>query len=263
MALVLEKHAKVRQDLEALVEALARADQDQINAANAQLADSLRALGDAVAREHWPTWLQELLQHTQNYKTNHANGIATWKAHIKAVMANYPRAEQETWSFSDEVSQLFDIDALVEQARREHGIDALFVRILEILNAIAECDDLDSVKACSDLRRVIANLEKARTGSFSSQVFNWQFARRLVSNILIAYTKRSSAVGPMWEAFEQTAAEMDASLARVKDQVGEAILESATAGLRTDCAKQIDHHTLFQIEHHPELRSNEPNEAGG
>lgn len=248
MALVRERHGAVRKDFDNLLDAIARVKQDRITAANQRLVHSLQALKDAVAAEHWPDWLRDLLHHCQLYQTNHTNGIGTWIAHLRSLIKNYSHIEAETWTFDAEEDLLFDVDGILDRARAEHRINELFSNVIAALHALADCDELDSMKACSDLRRLIANLEKARNGSFTSQVCNWQFARRLVPNIISAYVKRSSITGPLIEGFEQTAAELDVSLANAKDQIGEEILKAAASSMRTDCSTQIESASLLYLE---------------
>jgi hypothetical protein len=80
--LVAERHADVRQKLDSLINALAQNERSAVQTANASLSKSLHALGGVIAREDWPQWLTDLIGHVDNYKNNHENGIATWKASL-------------------------------------------------------------------------------------------------------------------------------------------------------------------------------------
>lgn len=251
MALVKERHNEVKQGLDKLLNALARADQNLVKSANAELSASLLQLKASIAIGHWPNWLKNLSENCENYKRNHNNGLATWRAHLNSIINNSHGLETEGWYFGEKPDILFDADAIIAKARADHQIDDLYMKIITCLRAIIDSEHIDSVRATADLNKIIASLDTARSGSFSSQVFNWRFARRLIPNIISSYVKRNSVTGPLLEAFEQTASELDISLDRAKDQIGTEILAAADAALRTDCAKEITQESLLFIGHSP------------
>jgi hypothetical protein len=252
MALVRERHNAVRQAFDALLNAYATGDQNQVIAANEGLRKALRQLQGVVAAGHLPPWLKDLAANADRYATRHNNGLATWRAHLDSALRNAEPLNAETWSFSEQEEVLFDIDAIVEKARQDQNIDALYGRVIECLEAILNSGEIDSIKAATDLNRLIATLRQAKCGSFSSQVFSWRFARRLVPNIIASYLKRSKITGPLIEAFEQTASELDVSLDSAKDQIGEAILSAAASVLRTKTSSSITHESLLFLEHRSE-----------
>jgi hypothetical protein len=237
--LVAERHSDVRMKLEGLLNAIATTDLVAVQIANNQLEDSLVALGAVVAREHWPNWLVQLLQNTTNYRTNHNNGIGTWIAHLRSLIANAPLVESHTWFQTEYYDPVFDVDQLINAARAEFKIDELFERIIETLKGLSASEELDSAKAIRDLEEVIAILRRAKSGSFTAQYRSWQFARRFVPNLISAYLKRSDLAGPAIEAFEQTAQELDLNLGNAKDQISEELLEAARAGFKSDAVKEI------------------------
>jgi hypothetical protein len=224
MALVRERHSAVKQAFEGLLNAYAVGEQNQIVDANERLRSTLAQLASVVAGEHHPAWLQDISANADRYAARHSNGLPTWRAHLDSALRNAKALNDENWSFSEEQDVLFDIDAIVEKAKLDHNIDALYARVIDTLVALLGSGEIDSIKAAADLARLIATLQQAKAGSFSSQVFSWQFARRLVPNIINAYVKRSSVTGPILEAFEQTASELDVSLDAAKDQIGAGIL---------------------------------------
>jgi hypothetical protein len=237
--LVAERHSDVRMKLEALLNAIATTDLGNVQSANNELENSLVALGAVVAREHWPSWLAQLLENTTNYRTNHNNGIGTWIAHLKSLIANASLVESHTWFQTEEYEPAFDVDQLINAARAEFKIDELFERIIETLKGLSVSEELDSAKAIRDLEEVIAILRRAKSGSFNAQYTSWQFARRFVPNLISAYLKRSDLTGPVIEAFEQTAQELDLNLGKAKDQISEKLLEAAKAGFKSDAVKGI------------------------
>jgi hypothetical protein len=259
IALVKERHAAVKQAFDGLLNAFAHGDMAQIVAANERLRSALSQLRGVVAAAHHPAWLQDLTANVERYATKHQNGVATWRAHLESALRNASALNDETWSFSEQQEILFDIDAIVAKARQDHQIDALYGRVIQTLEALLKSDEIDSIKAAADLSRLIATLQQAKTGTFSSQVFSWQFARRLVPNIISAYVRRSDITGPLVEAFEQTAAELDVSLDAAKDQIGEGILSAAAEALRTGTSASITHEAILFLE--SSVPSEKPNDG--
>jgi hypothetical protein len=251
--LVSERHSDVRLKLDALVNALATNDADNINLANAELETSLDALGKVIARQQWPSWLLDLIQHTHNYRTNHGNGLATWVAHLRSVMDNRAAVENYSWFSTAQEELAFDVDRLIDAARHEFKIDDLFERLITTLRALTTCDDLDSAKAISDLQEIISILQRARSGSFMAQHTTWQFVRRFIPNLITAYVKRSGIAGPVIEAYEQTAHELDINLANAKDKVADQLLEAAQKGFRSDGIKGITSNDLTALPNQQKL----------
>lgn len=248
MALVKERHKSVKNAFESLLNAYATADQNQVVAANEALRSALQHLKAVVATEHLPHWFNDLMANVERYATGHTSGLPVWRAHLNSSMRNAQPLNSEKWVFADDREVLFDIDAIVDQARRDHNIDGLYGRVIECLNALLKSGEIDSIKAAADLERLIVTLQQARKGSFSSQVFSWRFARRLVPNIISAYAKRSNITGPLIDAFEQTASELDISLDAAKDQIGEGILAAANDALRTSASAGITHEAILFLE---------------
>jgi hypothetical protein len=251
MALVKERHGAVKTAFDGLLNAYAQGDQSLIVSTNENLRTALKALSGVVASEHVPDWMQNLLTNADRYATKHRNGMPVWRGLLDSAMRNAPLLNDETWSFSDDQDMLFDVDAIVQKAREDHQINALYDRIVETLEALLRSGEIDSIKAAADLNRLIVTLRKSKEGSFSSQVFSWRFARRLVPNIIAAYVKRSSVTGPLIEAFEQTASELDVSLEAAKDQIGQGILSAAAEVLRTETSASITNDAILLLEHGP------------
>jgi hypothetical protein len=252
--LVAERHSEVWLKLQATINALATSELDNINNANAELSTSLQALGNVIARQNWPSWLRDLIHHTENYRTNHANGLATWVAHLKSIMDNRIAVENYSWSSNTQEEPAFDVDRLIGAARVEFKIDDLFERLIGTLRGLASCEELDSAKAIKDLGEIIAILQRARSGSFGAQHTTWQFVRRFVPNLITAYIRRSDIVGPTIEAYEQTAHELDFNLAKAKERISEQLLEAASKGFASEGVKGIgtnDLSTLLTIQADP------------
>lgn len=253
-ALVNERQSNVRQKLGDLLNALAANIQGEVQAANNALSKALHALAAVVAQQDWPEWLREVMAHVDNYKNNHANGPATWRAHLHTLIKYYREAEGYVWFSGDETVE-FDVDAIIDEVKSELEIDAIFAKMVAALEALAACEELDSVKACADLERLIQILRRSRGGSFTSQVVSWRFARRFVSNVISCYLKESKITGPLIKAFEQTADELDVALDEAKDRIGQKVIEAATTGFRSDALKSI---TAQDIKALPDLRSEPP-----
>lgn len=237
--LIAERHSDVRSKLDILLNAFATNVPDNVHTANANLERALNALGSVVAREDWPLWLSDLLVNTFNYRTNHANGIATWIAHLRSIIAHASSVDSHVWFVENDPIPVFDVDLLILTARSEFKIDELFDRVVETLRALSSCEEIDSAKAIHDLEEIIRILQRAKAGTFTAEYASWQFVRRFVPNLISAYLKRSDVTGPMIEAFEQTANELDMNLDKAKDQLSERMLDAAKSNLKSTAFQAI------------------------
>lgn len=249
--LVKERHSAVRDAFNKIIEAISTNDGAQVIAQNSNLDDALEELGKVVAREHWPDWLSQLKSNARNYRTNHNNGKATWVAHLKSLMINWQPMDNHVWFQDDVRPPTFDPDSIINAAREEFRIDELFDRIIATLKQLSICEDLDSAKAINDLKEIITLMQKARAGSFSSQIASWQFVRRFVPNLVSSYLKSSKLAGPAIEAFEKTADELDMELGKAKDSISENLLSAARDTFRSKGMEQI---TVAQIPLLPDFR---------
>lgn len=250
-ALLQERHNKVRQDFDALLNALAQAERDKVQRANENLKSSLDGLKSVVSQSHWPIWLRNISKNVERYSNNHSNGLGTWRAHLDSILSYSTDLNNESWHFEQIESYIFDVDDIAEKVSSENEIPELYDRIIIFLDEILKSEEIDSLNAISDLEKILSTLKRAKKGSFASQVFTWNFARRLIPNILSSYVKKSPTLGSIIEGFEQTATELDVSLADAKDKIGQRIIDAAASAMRTDTA--IDFHQVpaLTIENKP------------
>ena len=248
--LVAEKHSVAKIDIEALLKAIASNDREAVRRANRNFLSSLESLGQVVAREHWPNWLVVLLKVTKNYEQNHANGDATWLAHLKALISRYPEVERHKWFSEESDASAFDVDRIIDEARSAHRIDDLFGRIIETLRALANSGEIDSVKALEDLEEIINILKRAKAGSFSNQIVSWSFTRRFMKNLIKAYVKKSDVIGPIVEALEETSKELDIGLADASADVTRQLRDAADRGFKSAALEETIKQGLPLLEAH-------------
>ena len=237
--LLLERHQAVKSSFENLLVAISTNERVTVQGANRDFLNALVNLSHALAREHWPNWLTELMAHANNYKVNFENGPATWIGHLKVLIDHRNSLENHVWFNDSDEKPAFDVDQLIEAARREFKIEELYDRIILILRELAACEDLDSSKAIHDLETVITTLQKAKVGSLSSQLATWQFVRKFVPNLLDCYLRKSKLAGPAIEAFEKTAAELDVNLDKTKRQIFENLQLAACSAFKSQATDLI------------------------
>lgn len=232
--LVAEKHALAELNLDSLLAAIAANNRDQVIVANRIFLNSLHALGNVVAKEHWPKWLHILIKAANNYESGHANGQATWSAHLNALMLFSHELKHYNWFSQETDSPKFDVDRIINEARKNYKIDELIGRIIETLRALAATGEIDSIKALEDLEEIIRVLKSARTGSFSNQITSWKFAKNFTKNLIKCYLKKSDVVGPFIEAFEETSKELDISFEGASAEIRLKLRTAAEVGFSSE-----------------------------
>lgn len=224
--LIRERHSQAVVAFDNLIKAYTRADMQRIQDANQSLVDAIEKLKDVLAAQHWPTWLKELHSKTLLYHNNHANGPATWKAHLEALMEYAKPLRGEAWHLSDVKPDALDVEAIVDRVRTENRIPDLYQATIDVLSRILESGEIDSVKAVNDLEKIIESLRAARKGSFSTQSFMWTFARKFAANLLKNYAEESK-IGPLIKAWNQTRDDLDGAIETTKEEIAREIGEAA------------------------------------
>jgi len=245
--LIDERHSSVKREFDCLLGQIARANLDGIKSANSRLVNAINELKAAVATRHWPKWLRDLSDHCVNYQNNHNNGIATWDAHLRSVMNNYIPLFQENWTFGGNDNILFDSSEIIEKSLLDSKVNEFYDNLIKCLEELLKSGEVDSVRASSDLERIIANLKKSKEDEFFSKFINWQFVRRLIPNIIASYVRESDITGPILKAIEQTSAELDGSFEKSKEQIGSDILIAASAVLKTNCQSSIASSSIIYL----------------
>lgn len=224
--LIRERHSQVVVAFDNLINAYTRAEMQSIKGANQSFVEAIDKLKDVLAAQHLPTWLKELRSKTILYHNNHANGPATWKAHLEALMEYAKPLRGEAWHLNDVKPEALDVEAIVDRVRTDNRIPDLYQATIDILSQILNSGEIDSIKAANDLEKIIESLRAAEKSSFSTQSFMWTFARKFTANLLKNYAEESK-IGPLIKAWKQTRDELDGAIETTKEEIAREIGEAA------------------------------------
>jgi hypothetical protein len=251
---VLERHSEVRSALDRLLEAFAAQNVQNLVAANDKARKALKGLSAVVANEDCPYWLSTILHYSEHFAANHDQGASAAKPLLTTLLSQYSDANAYEWFSDDDQSPDFDVDSIISAAKEHNKVDELFTKLISVLEALSRCEELDSLRASEDLNRVILILNRAKGGTFISQVLSWQFARRFVPNLIESYLKRSDITGPAIEAFEKTADELDIALDKTRDEVAEKLVGAAKGSFKSKAIESMHSGDIAAL---PNLRSSD------
>ncbi len=216
LRLVSERFKELRDRLSDLMAVLALENRDD-KAARARAAlDRAQHLEAALATGDRPSWLVPLIAAVQNYSNVPHNPVAAGNL-VTTLAQLYPTIDAHKWGFDFSGMEPFDFDGLYERYRDESRIPELFDNLIEILEQVVRCEDLDSRKIIHGLETLIATLRKNRTGSYFSLMCTWDFVRTYLINAAWETLSALPVLGPPIKALRTTMAEMDARMERLQE----------------------------------------------
>lgn len=218
LRMVDERYGQFRDRLREFAATLAGTNQqDKIEKASRLLA-AASALKDALADPDQPTWLQPITTATQNYSQHPTNG------HVIGVLADaigthYGAAVQHDWAFMPSDDGAFDFDALYELHQSQSQIPVLFDKLIESLEKVVQCDDLDSRRAIHALEMIIATLKKNQKGSFFSLICTWDFTAVFIKNVAWELLAEIPGLRAVVKAVRETMGEIDTAMTKLHRDV--------------------------------------------
>jgi len=124
----------------------------------------------------------------------------------------------------------FDFEVTYTEKLRASRIPELFDRLVVLLEQIIESGEIDSNKAITSLKALIALLKKNRTASYASAQWAWTFFCAASRSIVYRYTSESKALGPMVRGIEDAIKETNVEFDKVRRESA----DQAKAALRFD-----------------------------
>jgi hypothetical protein len=174
--------------------------------------DRANSLSQALAQKDQPQWLQPISFALQQYiNTNghpfHGNEL------IRSIGFHFGAASEYKWAFEYSQDNGFDFDGVFNKYESESRIPDLFDKIVELLEKIIHCDDLDSRKVVNTLESIIATLKKNRNGSYFGVMGSWNFVgtylHKLAWSVFLEIPVLKVFVKPLRETLYETNKEMD------------------------------------------------------
>ena len=216
--LVDERHKEFKRRMARLIEVLGGDNrEDRLARAKAAL-DSANTLQLALAGPDRPEWLEPLRTALEQYVLFNAQPGNT-SSMIDAIGRSYGAAIKHQWAFLESDDGGFDFDGVFRKYESESNIPALFDKLVEILEQVIQCEELDSRKVIHTLETIIATLKKNRNGSYFGVLGTWDFfvtyMKNFAWNVLITIPVLAPAVKALRETIEET----DKQIEKVSENV--------------------------------------------
>ncbi|MCE5269330.1 MAG: hypothetical protein LLG00_15750 [Planctomycetaceae bacterium] len=209
-----------------LMSALAADDKQQKVARARAALDAAISLRQSLAQRDQPGWLQPITNTLQNYVT-HQGHPSPGTDLIQAIGRYYGAAVDHKWVFDLSDDRGFDFDGIFRKYETESRIPELFDTLVELLEKIIQCKEVDSRKVVHTLETIIATLKKNRNGSYFSVMGTWNFAGTYLQKLA-------------WNAFADIPVlkTLVASLRETLDEVNTE-MEKVHDNMRTDLHRQL------------------------
>ena len=224
-----------------------------------QLGRAADTLASQMAAGDRPQWLRELIKITKAFENNQGDQNL-WKNAFNLIKANEALIRGQNWSrTSSNAIPLLDFDEIVEKHRNKENIERLFKQLIDSLEKLVQCEELDSRRVVEDLERLIASLRKAQRGSFNAQILSFEVAKKYVKNLTISWLKETKVAKLMVKAAEDTVSELGMTLDDARNKIQEEI-----SVVQTDLEQRLSESTPRQITAaHSEMSQPEPKVIDG
>lgn len=215
-------------------------------------------LARAMADGDQPNWLRRLSSAFRTYYTSPTSLGAQYNV-LKQIMEVYPQIQNHKWSFAGSAEDApHDFDALFEKCRAESNLNELFDDLIQTLEKILDSGQIDSIRAISSIKKLIATLRNNKAGSYLSVMTGWQFTLSVMKNFLWEELGRVPVLGSLAKALEKTMKEADIELGALHERVAEEMSEQYGASVTVLTFEQ--HQNLLQAPDTKQLSDGENDE---
>lgn len=182
------------------------------------VSDTLEALDHVLAiisEKDWPPWAGPLRTELHKYQQNSENKKVRYA--LLRVLLNQDRTiNLHKWSFETTDAEIgVDFEATYAEHYKNSKGPALFQALLEQLQKIVDSGEVDSLKAITSLRKLIATIRANMRGTYFQTVGLSHFVFAVIRNYLWKSLKGIPAIGDLLGSVEDTLKELDAEMSEV------------------------------------------------
>jgi hypothetical protein len=219
LRLVQEKHEQLKSQITALSKVFVQENIDSKKVQADRCNSAAEDLARALSAKDQPNWLKEIIRWTKWYSTNHKNQDATFTAFQK-IMPLISQLNSHEWAFTENTGdEDFDFDQLYERHKKDGKLEELFDTLINIIAQMVASGEIDSIRAKTDLERLIALLLQNKDGSYFSVMASWEFLRGFLKNTTWAAVDSIPVLKQLKKGFEDTVDEMDIELEKVHESI--------------------------------------------
>ncbi|MFC1745786.1 hypothetical protein ACFL35_17470 [Candidatus Riflebacteria bacterium] len=165
----------------------------------------VKELASLVPKEESPQWLITLKTSLLNFvRTLNSDKIKSTSIFIKKLMQVYSDIENYKWIYEEQANLGIIFEDIFQKYKKESKINELFDKTVELLNKIADDENLDSIKALEKLNLVIALIHKNRDSSHFSIRACIKIVTNLIKNTIMVLLKHIPVYGKIFEVLERT-----------------------------------------------------------
>lgn len=221
-----EKHSEVLSSLDSYFDiVITSSNLDKKEEVLLNLGKAAELLAAQMASKDQPQWLHDLIYQVEVYKSNLKSDLH-WKAAFDKIKANERAMRGQQWLRSrSTATPIIDFDAIVEKHRDKETIEKLFDSLIDTLEKLIKCEELDSRRVAEDLARLLATLRNSEKGSFNAQILSWSVAKKYVKNLGKSWLKETKTAKIFISAAEETVDQLGLTLDEAKKNIQAEISE--------------------------------------
>ena len=141
---------------------------------------------------------------------------------LHALGLNYAAMLDHKWMFDFSEDGGFDFDGVFEKYEAQSRIPDLFDKLVEILEQVVQCDELDKRSVVRTLETMIATLKKNRKGSYFGVIGTWNFVATYLKHCAWNTLAEIKVLKVLTTSLRQTLDDTNKAMAKLhEDMAGE------------------------------------------
>jgi hypothetical protein len=222
LRLVQEKHEQLKTQITALSKAFVQENLDSKKVQAESCNSAAEDLARALSSKDQPEWLQEIIRWTKWYLANCKITDATFTA-FQNIIPLISQLNSHQWAFTensdDDEDFDFDFDQLYERHKKDGKLEELFETLINIIAEMLASGEIDSIRAKTDLERLIVVLKQNKDGSYFSVMASGEFLWAFLKNTTWAVVDSTPGLKQLKKGFEDTLTEMDMEVVDVHESI--------------------------------------------
>jgi hypothetical protein len=216
---VQEKHEQLKSQVIALSKVFVEENIDSKKIQADKCNSAAEDLARALSVKDQPDWLKEIIRWTKWYSVSYKSPDATFSAFQK-IIPLIAQLNSHQWAFTENSDdEDFNFDQLYERHKKDGRLEELFDSLINIIVRIVATGEVDSIRAKTDLERLVALLQQNKNGSYFSIMASWEFLRGFLKNTTWAAIDSIPVLKQLKKGFEDTVDEMDIELEKVHESI--------------------------------------------
>ncbi|ODU00380.1 MAG: hypothetical protein ABS79_03435 [Planctomycetes bacterium SCN 63-9] len=213
-----ERYDEFIRKLAEFIQAVTRNDHEAKIKAASDLAYSLNHLKSILSNVDQPEWIGKLEAPLRSLITNKNQMYADQAVNV--LLSLYNNIMSHKWEFKEEVpEEPVDFDAIYRRTFTRSEMPAIFDGLIGALEEMVTSGFIDSIRAITALKKLIATIRRNAKGSYFSSAQTWFYAKTACRHLIFNLGEEIPGVSAIVKTIRHLIENGDAEWRKVQDEM--------------------------------------------